>query len=59
MQEAEEAQRVPARRYLFHNCPVCDSLARFPEESQVPKFFNKINDYLTSLEEQVKPEEQK
>lgn len=49
MQEVEEVQRVPVRRYLFHNCPVCDSLARFPEESSAPSYFNEINNYLEFL----------
>lgn len=55
MHEAEEeVQRIPARRYLFHNCPVCDSLARFPEESEVPQFFDQINSHLTSLRNEVR-----
>lgn len=50
MQEAEgEVQRIPAKRYLFHNCPVCESVSRFPEDSTAPNYFNEINNYLQFL----------
>lgn len=47
--EQEELTPIPATRFIFHTCPVCSSLARMPEESSVPKYFNQINDYLQFL----------
>lgn len=58
-QQEQEIQYVPSKKFVFHNCPVCESLAAFPEESKTPSYFNKIRDYLTSLEKEsiVEPQE--
>jgi hypothetical protein len=47
--EQEELTSIPATRFIFHTCPVCSSLARMPEESSAPKYFDQINDYLRFL----------
>lgn len=61
MQESsgEVIQYIPSTKFVFHTCPVCESLAAFPEKSKKPSYFEKIKDYLTSLEKESLVEEQK
>jgi len=65
MQESEEQSQeevihyVPSDKFVFHTCPLCESLARFPEKSKTPSYFEKIRAYLTSLEKETLVEEQK
>lgn len=58
--EAEEhvVEYVPSDRFVFHTCPLCESLARFPEKPKTPLYFDKIKDYLASLEKESVMEQQ-
>lgn len=61
MQESssgEVVQYIPSTRFVFHNCPLCESLVAFPEKSKRPSYFEKIMQYLTSLEKETVVEEQ-
>lgn len=61
MQESsgEVIHYTPSTKFVFHTCPVCESLATFPEKSKKPSYFEKIKEYLTSLEKESLVEEQK
>lgn len=53
-QQEQEIQYVPSKKFVFHNCPVCESLTAFSEESKLPSYFGKISEYLLSLNEESK-----
>jgi hypothetical protein len=54
MQEENEDEvvRVPVERYKFHTCPVCDIMARFPEDSKLFKYFGVIEALVNKVKEE-------
>lgn len=58
-QQEEVIQYIPSKKFVFHTCPICESLAAFPEESKLPSFFDKIAEYLLSLKLETIVEESK
>jgi len=50
--ESEQAQPIIPERFEFRACPVCDTMARFPEGSKLFKYFEVIEALINKVKEE-------
>ena len=50
-ENAEEVRIIP-ERFEFRACPVCDTMARFPEGSKLFKYFEVVEALINKVKEE-------
>jgi len=51
-EQNEEPERIIPERFEFRACPVCDTVARFPEGSELFKYFEVVEALINKVKEE-------
>jgi hypothetical protein len=51
-EEVTEEVRIIPKRFEFRACPVCDTMARFPEGSELFKHFEVVEALINKVKEE-------
>jgi hypothetical protein len=51
-EENEPIEPVIPKRFEFRACPVCDTMARFPENSELFKYFEVVEALINKVKEE-------
>lgn len=51
-EENVEEVRIIPERFEFRTCPVCDTMARFPEGSKLFKYFEVVEALINKVKEE-------
>ena len=51
-EQNEEPERIIPERFEFRTCPFCDKVARFPEGSELFKYFEVVEALINKVKEE-------